>query len=72
MFWVFILLTGFCALLYKLGTFSVWLTVLSTGLKFSLLLIVGFVAVFIFNYFKANNHKIPVLKTFNSYYDKEK
>ncbi len=72
MFWVFILLTGFCALLYKLGTFSVWLTVLSAGLKFSILLIVGLVAVFIFNYFKANNHKLSDSKTIISYHDKEK
>lgn len=39
MFWAFILITGLALMFAKLGAFSVWVTVLSGGLKLALLVI---------------------------------
>ena len=41
MFWVFILVAALGLVLIKLGTYSVWVTVLYGGLQLALLVIVG-------------------------------
>jgi len=46
MFWGFILIISLGLILVKLGTYSVWVTVLGLGLKLAILLIVGLFAVF--------------------------
>lgn len=39
MFWVSMILLGLSVLLVKLGAVSVWVTILSSGLKFAMLVI---------------------------------
>lgn len=47
MFWIFVLLIGLAFVFIKLGMLSVWVAVLSTGLKLFMLVILALTAVFI-------------------------
>lgn len=47
MFWIFILLTGIAFVFIKLGILSVWVTVLSVGLKLLMIVILALTAVFV-------------------------
>lgn len=51
MFWIFILLTGLAFVFIKLGMLSVWVAVLSVGLKLFMVVVLALTAIFFWEKF---------------------
>jgi len=62
MFWGFLLVSTLGFILVKLGSYSVWMVVLSGGLKIAVAVIVLLAALLIWNRFIKNDKKVITVK----------
>jgi len=62
MFWGFLIISALGFILVKLGSYSVWMVVFSTGLKMALIVIAALVALLIWNRLIKKDEKVIAVK----------